>query len=229
MARRNFIDAAILNGWNPESQIVNKDSLLPKLEPATEAHHQRQLDRWNTFIEKKKSEVIDDLAASAYHEVTSAYDVVLLKDFVRMQAFAIKGTKSLNACVETVRNYWNTFIGAWKRGHKPIDNDTISTVTQFIYGPLTEELGLLREKRPRRYANENHLFCYAEQVWAQDFHVYRQPSTRVNDWGLFLSNVFSTARIGEFIESTVRNGSDRGQGLEQCLKFMKGYYVAYGF
>ncbi|KID88162.1 hypothetical protein MAJ_11080, partial [Metarhizium majus ARSEF 297] len=80
----------------------------------------------------------------------------------------------------------------------------------FIYGPLKDELGLLLEKKFRRYPSANHLYCYAIQQWAQDFHVYRYPSTRVNDWALPLSSVFSTARIGEYIESTARAGSGRG-------------------
>ena len=56
--------------------------------------------------------------------------VEVLKDSIRIQAIAIKGTKNLEARVETVRNYWNTFTGAWKRIHDPIHPDIISTVTQ---------------------------------------------------------------------------------------------------
>ncbi|CAH0042288.1 unnamed protein product [Clonostachys rhizophaga] len=56
----------------------------------------------------------------------SAYSVIVLKDFVYMP---IKGTKNLEACVQTVRNYWNIFTGAWKMLHEPSSSGSIGTVT----------------------------------------------------------------------------------------------------
>jgi hypothetical protein len=159
----------------------------------------------------------------------SAYNLTDLKRFMRVRAYAIKGTKGLPASVETVRNYWNNFTGGWKRKHTAIPTDIADSVTEvrtslsccnyynmltallkFIYGPLKDEVGLLGEKRPRRYANENHLLLYAEQLWAKDWFVYQKPGTRVSDWELFLSNVFGASRISEYIESSSRRGSDRG-------------------
>src|SRR5271155_2299151 len=144
---------------------------------------------------------------------------------MRVRAYAIKGTKGLPASVETVRNYWNNFTGGWKRKHTAIPTDIADSVTEvrtslsccnyynmltallkFIYGPLKDEVGLLGEKRPRRYANENHLLLYAEQLWAKDWFIYQKPETRSER----LSNVFSTSRISEYIESTSHRSSDRG-------------------
>ena len=81
---------------------------------------------------------------------------------------------------------------------------------KFVYGPLKDELGFLDEKRPRRYANENHLLLYAVQLWARDWFVYQKPETRVSDWELHWSNVFSTSQIGKYIESCCWGGSHRG-------------------
>ncbi|KID85245.1 hypothetical protein MAJ_11226, partial [Metarhizium majus ARSEF 297] len=209
--KKNFMEDAKSKGYKPNPTIVNGDRILRKIEPITEKNHERQLGRWALFIETKKAQTCTDAFEHVkYDDVRSAYMIEVLKDFIRIQAISIKGTKNLKACIETVRNYWNTFTGAWKRIHDPIPPDTIDTVTQFIYGPLKDELGLLLEKKFRRYPSANHLYCYAIQQWAQDFHVYRYPSTRVNDWALPLSSVFSTARIGEYIESTARAGSGRG-------------------
>lgn len=110
---------------------------------------------------------------------------------MRVRAYAIRGTKRQPASVETVRNYWNNFTGGWKRKHTVISSDitdfvtevrtslschnyysTLITLLKFIYGPLKDEVGLLDEKRPRRYANENHLLLYTEQLWARDWYVY---------------------------------------------------------
>jgi hypothetical protein len=120
----------------------------------------------------------------------SAYNLKDLKGFMWVRAHAIRGTKRKPASVETVRNYWNNFTGGWKREHTAIPSDIADSVTavrpflsccnyyemltalsKFIYGPLKAEVGLLDEKRPRRYANENHLLLYAEQLWARDWYV----------------------------------------------------------
>jgi hypothetical protein len=44
-----------------------------------------------------------------------------------------------------------------------------------------DELQLLREKNPRRYANRNHLKAYAIQLWQRDWYEYGKPGTRVTD------------------------------------------------
>src|SRR4051812_1704742 len=69
-----------------------------------------------------------------------------LKDFVRHVAYGIKGMEGIDGNddtddegddappgVETVRNYWNNFTGAWKRIHPPIREDLIESVTQVCF------------------------------------------------------------------------------------------------
>ena len=80
-----------------------------------------------------------------------------------------------------------------------------------------EELQLLREKKPRRFANDNHLKAYGKLYWAHDWKEYSNPATRQNDWDLFLVDIFCSARIADYIESTCRKGTGRG------LKFKVGY------
>ncbi|KAH7113182.1 hypothetical protein B0J11DRAFT_619325 [Dendryphion nanum] len=114
--------------------------------------------------------------------------------------------------VESVRNYWNNFTGAWLRAYadNPISENIQRSVTQFIYGPLKDELKMPERKRARRYANRNHLSHFARQSWKVDWFEYPLPGTRVIDWGLTLAILYSSARIGEYIESTARRGSGRG-------------------
>jgi hypothetical protein len=73
-----------------------------------------------------------------------------------------------------------------------------------------EKLRLLREKKPRRYANSNHLTAYAKLFWRHDWMEYGSHTTRQSDWDLFLVDVFSSARIADFIESTCHRGTGRG-------------------
>lgn len=133
--------------------------------------------------------------------------------------------------VESVRNYWNNFTGARQR-ESPDDSIsdhiqksvtqvffprllTSSAVSanlylQFIYGPLKSELKMPERKQESRYANRNHLYHFARQLWMVDGFVYLKPSTRVEDWALTLAIVYSSARIGEYIEPLARRGSGRG-------------------
>lgn len=81
---------------------------------------------------------------------------------------------------------------------------------KFIYGPLRKELNMPERKRKRRYANKHHLYHFARQLWKVDWWKYELPLTRVVDWALTLAIVYSSARIGEYIESLARKGSGRG-------------------
>jgi hypothetical protein len=84
------------------------------------------------------------------------------------------------------------------------------TPFQFIKGPLTEELSLTNAKRPRRFATKVVLNHLANQLFAVDWFVYKSPATRLDDWAIQLGNTFSSARIGEYIESSCRSKTGRG-------------------
>ena len=65
-------------------------------------------------------------------------------------------------------------------------------------------------KRPRRYATKNHLLHLGRQMWSNDWYLYESPKTRVSDWADIMVIVCSSARVGEYIESSCRAGSGRG-------------------
>lgn len=88
-------------------------------------------------------------------------------------------------------------------------------------------MGLPERKRARRFAKKFHLDHFARQLWMADWFVYQKLSTRVDDWALTLANVYSSARIGEYIESlSVANSQvawqvdlillDYGQASKTC-------------
>lgn len=103
----------------------------------------------------------------------SAYDLESLKHFVLPQGESIIGIGDRVAGVETLQQYWNLFTGAWKRRHPAIPSDILESVKnvsscpsslgflsgrfanyvpiQYIYLEVAPQLGLLKEKRPRRY------------------------------------------------------------------------------
>ena len=81
---------------------------------------------------------------------------------------------------------------------------------QFINDDLQKKLNLPRYKRARKYAAMPHLVYLAKLLWGYDWHRYSSPRDRLDLWDGILLNVFTSARVGEYIESTAREGSGRG-------------------
>jgi hypothetical protein len=78
------------------------------------------------------------------------------------------------------------------------------TVVQFIKVPLREELGLAHRKRLRCYGTTNHFIHLGTQLWEKDWQIYDKPRIRVDTWAKIQLYVFTSARVGEHIESTCR-------------------------
>jgi hypothetical protein len=84
------------------------------------------------------------------------------------------------------------------------------TSLQFIKIHLRDELGLAHRKRIRSYGTTNHFIHLGTQLWEKDWQIYDKPRTRVDTWAKIQLYVFTSARVGEYIESTCRAGSGRG-------------------
>jgi hypothetical protein len=89
---------------------------------------------------------------------------------------------------------------------KPI----IANDVQFIRYPLQEELKLVRKNRQRCYGTMIQSSYLGGQLWQNDWHMYEKPGIRVEVWGEIQLNVFTSARVGEYIELTCSTGSSRG-------------------
>ncbi|KAF8652167.1 hypothetical protein AX16_004524 [Volvariella volvacea WC 439] len=77
-------------------------------------------------------------------------------------------------------------------------------------GDLQKEMELPLRKRIRRFATVPHFIRLGTQLWGRDWATYGRPGDRVDLWAEIQLNVFTSARVGEYIESTARAGSGRG-------------------
>ncbi|EXK83429.1 hypothetical protein FOQG_12291 [Fusarium oxysporum f. sp. raphani 54005] len=186
-----------------ESNIINGEFVHRTLQPAVERNYKKMMEFWLEYqrIETKAS--VNDLES--------------LKDFMRKVAYGIDGEDAEDQEFdvpgwETVRKYWNAFTAAWQRSYptESIPRGIAQSVTEFIKGPLAEEMGMPKHKRRRRFATKNVMLNYARQLWAADWIEHKCPATPVDDWGLLLGNTYSSSRIGEYIESSCRAGTGRG-------------------
>lgn len=55
-----------------------------------------------------------------------------------------------------------------------------------------------------------HFLYLGTQLWKNDWYQYETPGDRVDLWAQIQLYVFTSARVGEYIESTCRAGSGRG-------------------
>ncbi|KAM5341395.1 hypothetical protein ACJ41O_014426 [Fusarium nematophilum] len=182
-----------------ESNIVNNELVLKKLQPAVKRNYEKMMQLWDEYQKQ--------------HPEASPYELISLKDFIRKFAYSIDGEEGVDVPgSETVRKQWNAFTAAWQRKdpEQPIPRGIAASVTQFINGPLAEEMGMPKTKRPRRFATKNVMLNFARQLWAADWVEFKRPATVVDDWGLLLGNAYSSSRIGEYIESSCRSGTGRG-------------------
>ena len=81
---------------------------------------------------------------------------------------------------------------------------------QFIKEILQKQLNLPLLKRKRRFATENHFVHFGRQLWGNDWHIYEKLGVRVETWSEIQLYAFTSARVGEYVESTCRSGSGRG-------------------
>ncbi|KAG8980964.1 hypothetical protein FRB95_000474 [Tulasnella sp. JGI-2019a] len=65
-------------------------------------------------------------------------------------------------------------------------------------------------KRIRRFAAVFHFIQLGTQLWERDWATFGRPGDRVDLWAEIQLNIFTSARVGEYIESTARAGSGRG-------------------
>ncbi|KAL8296236.1 hypothetical protein RB600_001635 [Gaeumannomyces tritici] len=183
---------------------IDDSAVLYKPTDKVLKEYNRMVGLWKQYAEEH---AVDD---------PSPYKLRFLKDFVKGIAFGIDGAENdPNPAQGTVMLYWKQFMAGWRRENDAIPRNTTLSVTNFIKFELPQilrdqKVSLVTSKRPRRFGTKNHFVHLGRQLWGNDWVEYENPATRVYDWADFMAIVCSSARIGEYIESTCRAGSGRG-------------------
>lgn len=83
-------------------------------------------------------------------------------------------------------------------------------------GELGKELNIVPE-RARRHMVSMHFDWIGEFAWAHDWKVLSRPSIRIDRWALLSANVYTAARVSDYIESSARLNSGIGLHYKVCL------------
>ena len=66
------------------------------------------------------------------------------------------------------------------------------------------------ERRARHYLTVPYFRIFMEHMWSKDWYQYDHAGTQVNDHGKYVFSMYSSSRVGKFIESSARKDSGRG-------------------
>lgn len=85
-----------------------------------------------------------------------------------------------------------------------------SHLYQYIRTTLKLEFGLSTERRPKHYLTVPHFKILVKQLWQTDWYQPTHKRITVYDHGFYLMAIYSSGRLGEMVESTMRRKSGRG-------------------
>ncbi|KAL8648857.1 MAG: hypothetical protein Q9210_004743 [Variospora velana] len=208
----DFSRRAPEKGSEFNKEIVNGTEVQKHLENKTAKNYARALDLWYGYAQD--------------HPGADPYVLETLKGFVRTMAYGIDGAYGdPKAGEKTVLQYWKDFTAGWRmaeaKHHYSFRHDPFRHQCwySFIKDPLRKELGLAHRERIRSYGTTNHFIHLETQLWGKDWQIYDKPRVRADAWAKIQLYVFTSARVGEYFESTCRAGS--GRGLYDCVSILR--------
>jgi hypothetical protein len=92
---------------------------------------------------------------------------------------------------------------------------------KYIMHELQQEMELPLRIRVRRFVIVHHFISLDTQLWRRERATYGHPGVRVDLWAEIQLNVFTSAREGEYIESTALVFSATPSSLFWSLRMLK--------
>ncbi|PGH27130.1 hypothetical protein AJ80_01086 [Polytolypa hystricis UAMH7299] len=103
---------------------------------------------------------------------------------------------------------------------RELEPSTCRDYNGFIYQKLHKHVPLSLEQHQRDYVMIKHFKNLIQQLWQNDWYEFPYPLYRVYLSVLLKMCMYSSARVGEYVESTGRAGSGRGLYVPEGLTFL---------
>ncbi|KAL2385941.1 hypothetical protein RJZ90_000952 [Blastomyces dermatitidis] len=98
---------------------------------------------------------------------------------------------------------------------KKLEDSTNREYQNFIAQELHLHAAINRDISARDFVTLNHFRNLIQQLWKNDWYEFPFPIYRVYFSAFLKMCMYSTARVGEYLESTARRGSGRGLRVPQ--------------
>ncbi|KAJ4507506.1 hypothetical protein HRR83_004084 [Exophiala dermatitidis] len=198
--RKGFFDRAEQRGSELDKTGIDGKPVHKSLEDGTKRRYNDAMNIWADYCTKNQKDPVKD-----------AYDLKTLKHFTKGIVWGLDGCEGEDdlPSAKSARQVWKDFTAKFRRQNDPIPRNTTLSVTNWVKEQIKKR-GLPASKRPRRYASDNHLVHLGTQLWERDWFEYKRPGIRVSTWSETLDYGFTSARVGEYLESTARANSGRG-------------------
>ncbi|THH17986.1 hypothetical protein EW146_g2912 [Bondarzewia mesenterica] len=185
--------------WKKRVHLTNAP-VYKELQRATQDNYLHALEMWDGFLTSLDDDWVED-----------PNDLRTAKAFVSFIASGIPGReRGSKPSQSSVVQSWKNLTASWKWARRGCIEPEVKTSTRnYIMGELQQEMQLPLRKRVRRFAAVPHFIRLGTQLWGRDWATFGRPGDRVDLWAEIQLNVFTSARVGEYIESTARAGSSR--------------------
>ncbi|KAG9242200.1 hypothetical protein BJ878DRAFT_544482 [Calycina marina] len=202
----DIFDAAELNGARPvEETDINGDPVPSVIQPGTEINYDRMLDLWDEFERRYPGKSPHDL------QTLKHFMDYCVKGWNAVQRIDRSTSEQKKIGYTTVRQRFTDFLAAWQQ--RPRNKQIPHEVSSSIYRHMKTakfRATVSTEIRVRHYLTVPYFRILMEHMWTKDWCQYGHGGTLVNDYGRQLLSIYSSSRVGEFIESRARKGSGRG-------------------
>ncbi|EGE04691.1 hypothetical protein TEQG_03558 [Trichophyton equinum CBS 127.97] len=197
--------------FDSDKSSLSQERVKRELMPGTKRNYTNAMDLWAAYCQEHGVED-DDI-----------FDQQTMKHFIQYMAAGARGHVNGMPMDSYIGFLWKSFTAKWrqKKGSGLPDSVTNSG-KQWIYtkGELDAHVPLNREHRERNYLTLTHFQNLLQQLWRKDWYMFTFPIYQVYLSSLLKSCMYSSGRVGEYVESTARPDSDRGLYVEDGVTFV---------
>ncbi|EGE02373.1 hypothetical protein TEQG_01412 [Trichophyton equinum CBS 127.97] len=135
-------------------------------------------------------------------------------------AAGANGQKDGKAMDSYIHKIWKAFTAEWaRRTDIELPAHVINSGANWIKneGELDTHIPINRDHAENDFVTLIHFQNLLTQLWENDWHIFRFPIYRVYLSSLLKLCMYSSGRVGEYVESSSRTGTGRGLCIEEGM------------
>ncbi|QKX60504.1 uncharacterized protein TRUGW13939_07649 [Talaromyces rugulosus] len=188
--------------FNDDKTAISSDPAHRKPEEGTARRYKRQWEEWLTYCRTHPGTKVEDLN-----------DHQTAKHYIEWVAKGIQPQcpEDDDPSVGSVMLAWKDTSAMYLREkHTRLQAGMTKSILNYIQDILVDKVPLRTTRRQRKYLTTEHFKVLLSQLWGKDWYEFEYPIYRHYLSALLKLLMFSSGRIGEYVESNSRRASGRG-------------------